>query len=128
MNKKNSIFQCDICGNLIAIVKKGGGSLKCCGEKMFFLGAKTGNPASEKHIPILKNEDTSLLVTAGVHPHPMVKAHFLGFIEAESKDFIVRKELCSGYKPELRLEKNIKLSRLRSYCIIHGVHENILDE
>lgn len=124
MNQKGYVFQCDICGNLVCLVKKGKGELVCCGEKMIYMKAKTGDPSSEKHIPVFDKKGGHILVKVGTHPHPMVKSHFVGFIDAEFNDFMVRKELGPGEKPELVINTDESPLALRSYCLIHGVFQS----
>ena len=32
--KVGEVFKCDICGNIVEVVKVGGGELVCCGKSM----------------------------------------------------------------------------------------------
>ncbi|MHC1604779.1 MAG: desulfoferrodoxin FeS4 iron-binding domain-containing protein [Candidatus Methanofastidiosia archaeon] len=34
MTKEGDTYICDICGNVVKVVKAGGGTLVCCGVKM----------------------------------------------------------------------------------------------
>ncbi|PID78482.1 MAG: desulfoferrodoxin [Gammaproteobacteria bacterium] len=124
MNKKNDIFQCDICGSLVSVMKGGKGVLQCCGEKMIFLKPKTGDPASEKHIPFVADEKNGCFsVRTGKHLHPSVKAHYIGFIDAVFKNYVFRKFFYPGQRPEFYFEGIKRPVKFRSYCLIHGVFE-----
>ncbi|MCB9494580.1 MAG: desulfoferrodoxin FeS4 iron-binding domain-containing protein [Desulfobacteraceae bacterium] len=124
MNNKNDIFQCDICGNLVSVISRGKGTLKCCGEKMIHLKPQTGDPASEKHIPYLTETDLEVQARVGKHPHPMVKAHYIGFIQASDGDTEVRQFFGPGQDPVLNFLKTGKKIKVSSYCLLHGVFES----
>jgi desulfoferrodoxin-like iron-binding protein len=34
MTKKAEVYECEICGNVVAVIKAGDGDLVCCGEEM----------------------------------------------------------------------------------------------
>ena len=34
MTKEGEIYKCEICGNVVSVVKSGGGVLVCCGQDM----------------------------------------------------------------------------------------------
>ena len=34
MTKKSELYKCNICGNLVEVIKSGEGELVCCGEAM----------------------------------------------------------------------------------------------
>lgn len=34
MTKENEYYYCEICGNLVRVIKGGGGALVCCGQDM----------------------------------------------------------------------------------------------
>ena len=34
VKKVGEVFKCDICGNIVEVVKVGGGELVCCGKPM----------------------------------------------------------------------------------------------
>lgn len=124
MSKINQIFQCDICGNLISVIKSGTGQFSCCGEPMVHLRETTGDPASEKHIPVTEPKGDGVIVNTGNHKHPMVKSHYFGFMEMEADNFLLRQYLKPGDKAEAFFPmKKSKDSKFRSYCLIHGVFE-----
>ena len=42
-------YRCELCGNMVALIKKGGGTLVCCGQNMTKLEANSTDAAKEKH-------------------------------------------------------------------------------
>ena len=42
-------YRCERCGNIVALIKKGGGTLTCCGQAMTKLEANSTDAAKEKH-------------------------------------------------------------------------------
>ena len=48
----NALFyRCERCGNIVALVNVGGGTLSCCGQEMTKLIANSTDAAQEKHEP-----------------------------------------------------------------------------
>ncbi|MDY0131564.1 MAG: desulfoferrodoxin family protein [Desulforegulaceae bacterium] len=121
---KNCVFQCDICGNLVSVLRPGKGKLECCGEKMFWLKPKSGDPASEKHLPFIKETDSGFEAKTGKHPHPMVKSHYIGFLQAVDEKNELRHFFRPGENPKLKFAKTSDKMKVSSYCLIHGVYES----
>ena len=46
-------YICETCGNMIAMLKRSGVSVMCCGKKMTELEPGTTDAAVEKHVPVL---------------------------------------------------------------------------
>ncbi|HML48505.1 MAG TPA: desulfoferrodoxin FeS4 iron-binding domain-containing protein, partial [Clostridia bacterium] len=46
----SEFYRCEVCGNMVALIKKGGGTLVCCGEDMTKLEANTSDGAKEKQL------------------------------------------------------------------------------
>lgn len=126
MDNKYDIFQCDICGNLVSVLRGGKGTLKCCGEKMIHLKPKSGDPASEKHIPFISEKESCLEIKTGKHPHPMVKSHYIGFVQAFDDKNEVRFFFKPGKDAAAEIKKFSPKMKIISYCLIHGVYESDL--
>ncbi|MGE4520237.1 MAG: desulfoferrodoxin FeS4 iron-binding domain-containing protein [Desulfobacteraceae bacterium] len=126
MNNKNDIFQCDICGNLVSVLNGGMGTLECCGEKMIYLKPQSGDPASEKHVPYITETDSGFEARTGKHPHPMVKSHYIGFIQAADGENEIRQFLKPGNIPKADFTVSCRKMKISSYCLIHGVFESDL--
>ena len=79
MNEK-LFYRCEKCGNIIAVVKSGGGTLTCCGQEMTMLKANSTDASKEKHVPVLAIESGKIIVTVGSVNHPMIAEHFIEWI------------------------------------------------
>lgn len=73
-------YRCEKCGNIVALVKSGGGTLTCCGQEMTKLKANSTDAAKEKHVPILAIESGKIKVNVGSVTHPMTVEHFIEWI------------------------------------------------
>jgi len=77
---KSLFYRCEKCGNLVLLVKSGGGTLTCCGQEMTQLKANSTDASKEKHVPVLENEGGKIKVTVGSVAHPMTEEHFIEWI------------------------------------------------
>jgi desulfoferrodoxin FeS4 iron-binding domain len=75
-----SFYRCEKCGNMIASVKVGGGTLTCCGQPMTKLIANSTDAAKEKHVPVAAVEGDKIKVTVGSVEHPMTAEHYIEWI------------------------------------------------
>ncbi|MFZ2538398.1 MAG: desulfoferrodoxin family protein [Oscillospiraceae bacterium] len=73
-------FRCEKCGNIVALIKSGGGTLVCCGQEMTNLKANSTDAAKEKHVPVLTNEGSKIKVSVGSIAHPMTVEHLIEWI------------------------------------------------
>lgn len=130
MVKVNELYKCNVCGNIVEIVNAGFGELVCCSVPMSKLEVQTHEEEyGEKHIPvIIKEENGEHVVKVGSVEHPMSEEHHIMFIEAISPDkqYITRKYLQPGEKPELKLECKCSHLIARALCNIHGLWESLL--
>ncbi len=113
MNDK--IFKCAICGNVVALLREGGGVLVCCGKPMNLLEENKTEGAIEKHVPIIENNR----VRVGSVEHPMEEAHYIEWIEATDGKEISRVFLTPGHKP--MAEFSFEPISARAYCNLHGL-------
>ena len=125
MTNKLEIYKCDICGNIVQVFKEGAGELVCCGKTMKLLEPqKEETELGEKHIPEFEEREGKRYVS--VLKHPMVKEHYIEFIETYTKD---KNEIkIMFFHPEERAEMDItelphELSAIE-YCNIHDLWEN----
>ena len=93
-------YRCETCGNIVALIRKGGGTLTCCGHPMTELHANSTDAAREKHVPVLTREGTKLQVKVGSVKHPMTQEHFIEWIALAEGDRIEIQRLHPGMKPE----------------------------
>ncbi|OKY53338.1 desulfoferrodoxin [Megasphaera cerevisiae] len=114
-------YRCELCGNIIAVVKNGGGTnLVCCGQPMTKLKANSTDAAGEKHVPCLQKIDDNLDVVVGAVAHPMEEKHYIEWIALATDDKIEIKYLKPGNKPEAHFEAG-ESGTVYAYCNLHGL-------
>ncbi len=124
MVELNQIYRCNVCGNIVEVVKVGGGELVCCGQPMELLIERQTDVGPEKHIPIVEKTENGVKVKVGEVPHPMEESHYIHLIEVIVDGKVYRQTLNPGDEPsaEFELEEDeIKDLKVREYCIIHGL-------
>jgi superoxide reductase len=124
MLKRNSIYRCSVCGNIVEVLHVGGGTLSCCGQPMNFLEETTADTSVEKHVPFIEKTTSGYMVKVGEkQDHPMLDAHYIVWIELDTDKGTYRKFLKPGDKPEAEFlvnESEIALGA-REYCNLHGL-------
>lgn len=113
-------FRCEICGNIVALIRKGGGTLSCCGQNMTKLAANSTDGAKEKHVPVVKRENGKIEVTVGSTLHPMIEEHHIEWIALVCDDSVVIKYLKLGDKPQAEFD-DAKSGTAYAYCNLHGL-------
>jgi superoxide reductase len=78
--KEMLFYRCEKCGNMVALIKSGGGELTCCGQAMTKLQANTVDASQEKHVPAVKYEAGKIKAAVGSVPHPMLVEHHIEWI------------------------------------------------
>lgn len=120
----NSIYKCQICGNIVETVHAGAGALVCCGQPMTQQLENTVDASQEKHVPELKIEASQYVVSIGSVEHPMEEAHYIEWIELVFEKRVYRSYLAAGDKPMATFcvaEDDGKLLESRAYCNLHGL-------
>ena len=121
MSERNSIFKCMHCGYIVQVLHEAKGKLNCCGDEMKLMKENDTDGATEKHVPVIEATDQGVKVTVGSVAHPMEEDHFIEWIEIINGDYVNRKYLKPGDKPEA--EFYVKYSDklvVREYCNKHG--------
>ena len=77
---EQKFFICENCGNMIAMVKASGVPIQCCGQPMTKLEAGVVEAAAEKHVPAVTRADGKVVVRVGEVDHPMLDAHYIGWV------------------------------------------------
>lgn len=124
MTKKNELYKCDVCGNIVEVVGTGAGQLVCCGEPMRLMEAHETDEGFEKHVPVVERTEKGIKVTVGSTPHPMIEEHYITFIEAMADGNVYRTYLKPGQEPVAEFEMEIGEESglvVREHCNIHGV-------
>ena len=122
MVKLNELYKCSVCGNIVEVVRVGGGELVCCGKPMNLLEAGVTEASTEKHIPIIEKIEGGYLVKVGSVAHPMLPEHYIEFIEIMTSDGkIGRKYLKPGDAPQATFTCKGEILYAREYCNLHGL-------
>jgi superoxide reductase len=78
--KEMLFYRCEKCGNMVALIRSGGGELTCCGQAMTKLKANTTDASQEKHVPVVEYKKGNIKVAVGSVPHPMIAEHHIEWI------------------------------------------------
>ena len=122
MSKKLEIYKC--AKGMVLEVVNGGDvcDLTCCGEPVVLQEEQTADAATEKHVPVVEEIDGGIRVKVGSVDHPMTEEHSIQWIEVINGDYVNRKYLHAGEKPEalfyVPMQKGLIV---REYCNVHGL-------
>ena len=121
MKERNTVFyKCDVCGNVIGLIKGDINHMTCCGKKMERLDANTQDAAQEKHVPVYEIVEDEIFVKIGEISHPMEKEHYIMWVAQVSDNQTTRIRLYPEQAAEVRF-KYIPGSTLYAYCNKHGL-------
>ncbi|MEY7999828.1 desulfoferrodoxin [Clostridium sp. Mt-5] len=121
MIEVKQVYKCEVCGNIVEVLYKGGGVLVCCGKPMKLMEENTVDAAVEKHVPVVEKIDGGVVVKVGAVEHPMTPEHYIQWIEVHTENKIYRKYLKPGEKPEATFKLDEKVVMAREYCNLHGL-------
>jgi len=113
-------YRCEKCGNIVALIKKGGGTLTCCGQSMTKLEANSTDAAKEKHVPVVTKESGKIKVAVGSTLHPMLPEHHIEWIALVTDDKVELKYLKPGEEPKAEFAE-VKAGTVYAYCNLHGL-------
>lgn len=113
-------FRCERCGNIVALIKKGGGVLSCCGQAMTKLVANSTDAAKEKHVPVVTKEGGKLKVAVGATLHPMTEEHYIEWIALVSGSRLEFAYLKPGEVPKAEFA-GAESGTVYAYCNLHGL-------
>ena len=120
-------FKCNICGNIVELVKNGGGELVCCGEPMEKMIPNTTDEGNEKHLPEIKVVDNEVFVEVGSILHPMEEKHYIEWIVLLYNNKVKKIKLKPGDEPKaiFKIDEDFKTLEVYEYCNIHGLWKNV---
>ncbi|MCG8571952.1 MAG: desulfoferrodoxin [Spirochaetes bacterium] len=121
MAKRNEVYKCELCGNIIEVLHGGQGELVCCGEAMKLLDEKTADKTTEKHVPVIETIDNGYKVTVGSTLHPMTDDHYIEWIELMADGVSYKKYLKPGDQPVAEFCVKAAQVSAREYCNVHGL-------
>lgn len=115
-----SFFRCEKCGNIVALIRKGGGTLTCCDQAMTELVANTTDAAKEKHVPVVKKSGGKIEVAVGSTLHPMLPEHYIQWIALVAGDKVEFRFLKPGEEPKAEFNA-VESGTVYEYCNLHGL-------
>lgn len=124
MTRKNELYQCDVCGNIVSVLDPHNGELVCCNQPMNLLEGKTEDEGKEKHVPIIEKTEKGVRVKVGEVPHPMTDDHHIIVIQLlKDNRIIFGKRLEPGDEPSVEFCCTVKTDDLvaRALCNKHGL-------
>ncbi|BCO10668.1 desulfoferrodoxin [Desulfolithobacter dissulfuricans] len=121
MTKKNEVYKCALCGNIVEVLHAGAGELVCCGQPMDLVSENTVDAAQEKHVPVVEKTDNGYKVTVGSVAHPMDEKHWIEWIELVADSIVYRQALVPGDAPEASFCVDATEVSARAYCNLHGL-------
>jgi superoxide reductase len=121
MTKKNDVYKCALCGNIVEVLHAGAGELVCCGQAMNQMTENTVDAAKEKHVPVITKVAEGYKVSVGSVAHPMEEKHWIEFIELIADGKVYRQNLNPGEAPEAVFCVKADQVSAREYCNLHGL-------
>lgn len=125
MIEKGQMYKCTACGNIVEVEVAGGGTLVCCGRPMQQMRANTSEGATEKHVPVIQPVEGGYKVIVGSAHHPMLKEHYIEWIELVTDRSVLRKYLKPGQHPEAIFHTDEHPQYAREFCNLHGLWKGL---
>ncbi len=120
--EKPNFYTCNVCGNMVGLIKNKGGQLVCCNVPMKKLEPNTVDASHEKHVPVYEYKDNQLTVKIGEVEHPMSEEHHIEWICIMQNNKVQRKSLNINEKPTaVFYVDDIKDLEIYCYCNLHGL-------
>ncbi|MCR5116761.1 MAG: desulfoferrodoxin [Lachnospiraceae bacterium] len=116
-------YRCNHCGQIVAVVKKTGVPIVCCGEQMQEIVPGTTDAAVEKHVPVYEVNGNIVTVSVGSVAHPMIEEHYIEWVALQTKAGNQRKALTPGSEPKVSfaLTDGDEVVAVYAYCNLHGL-------
>ena len=116
-------YRCETCGQIIAVVKKTGVPVMCCGKPMKEIIPGTVDASVEKHVPVFETNGRDVKVRIGSVDHPMTAEHCIEWVCLKTKQGNQRKPLHPGDKPEVCFSicEGDEVEAVYAYCNLHSL-------
>ena len=116
-------YRCRRCGQMVAIVRKTGCPVVCCGEPMEEIIPGTSDASLEKHVPVFETKDGKVYVTVGSIEHPMSEEHYIEWIAIQTTEGNQRKALKPGDAPKavFAINEGEVVTAVYAYCNLHSL-------
>ncbi len=116
-------YRCEVCGQIVAIVKKTACPVVCCGKPMKELVPGTTDAAAEKHVPVWSVEGNTVTVSVGSVAHPMTEQHYIEWVSLSTAEGNQRKALVPGGEPKVTftIADGDRVEAVYAYCNLHSL-------
>ncbi len=116
-------YRCPVCGQIIAIVKKTGVPVMCCGKPMQEIIPGTTDASVEKHVPVYDVSNGKVTVSIGSVSHPMTQEHYIEWVSLQTKYGNQRKALSPGAEPKVCFSicDGDEVEAVYAYCNLHSL-------
>lgn len=116
-------YRCKHCGQIVAIVKKTGAPIVCCGEEMEEIIPGSVDASLEKHVPVFTVKGNVVEVKIGSVDHPMIPEHYIEWVSLQTKEGNQRKALKPGDAPAVcfYIAPGDEVEAVYAYCNLHGL-------
>lgn len=121
MTKRNQVYRCAVCGNIVDVKHAGAGELVCCGQPMSLLTANTQDAATEKHVPVVTRTAEGITVAVGEVLHPMEEDHYIEWITLVTDNKTRTVYLAPGDAPKAVFATTAEKVTVYEYCNLHGL-------
>ena len=122
MAARFDVYECEVCGHVVEVLREGKGTLVCCDQPMKLLEANTVDAAVEKHVPVVEEVEGGIKVKIGSVPHPMVPEHWIEWVQVIKDGSSYRRFLNPGDEPEAFFEIEPAGDLIaREHCNLHGL-------
>jgi superoxide reductase len=108
---------------MVAIVKKTGCPVVCCGRPMEEIIPGTSDASAEKHVPVYEVKDGKVTVCVGSAAHPMLEQHYIEWIALQTTSGNQRKALHPGMEPKacFSICEGDEVEAVYAYCNLHSL-------
>ena len=124
MTERFEVYECEVCGNVVEVLRGRKGQLSCCNQEMKRLDEKTADQTTEKLVPVIEKTAEGYKVTVGSTLHPMTDEHYIEWIELLTDDRTCVTFLTPGDAPEAVFCTDAKAVTAREHCNVHGLWKN----
>lgn len=121
MIKKDQLYRCQVCGNIVDVRHEGTGELVCCNKSMNLLRANTEDAATEKHVPVVTRTEDGITVRVGEVDHPMDEDHYIEWITLVTESGTKTVYLAPGDEPKAIFKITAQSGVVYEYCNLHGL-------
>lgn len=121
MTQRRQVYVCEVCGNMVEVLRAKAGTLVCCAQPMRRAEENTVDASREKHLPAVERKGGQIKVAVGSVAHPMAPEHFIEWIEVIHGERAMLAHLKAGDPPAAAFDCPGGPISVRAYCNLHGL-------